>query len=165
METQEIIMYAVIIIACVAPVVWFARNASSKSRLILKSIKAVTGKLPARHDVWTDRGMAFDTVTNRLVFVNNSQSEVITQDIQADEIIDAYVLVNGKKAADSKKTIDPANVNTIVLQLICTSKANGEILLTFFDVNSDGPFHANIHYQIARKWKKAILELSVLHHA
>ncbi|MEQ9098041.1 MAG: hypothetical protein RIF36_03935 [Imperialibacter sp.] len=165
METQEIIMYVVIIIACVAPVVWFARTASSKSRLILKSIKTVTGKLPAQYDVWTDRGMAFDTITSRLVFVNNSQPEVITQVIQSDEIIDAHVLVNGKKAADSKKTIDPANVNTIVLQLISSSKDNGEILLSFFDVNSDGPFHANIHYQLARKWKKTILERPVLNHA
>lgn len=152
------IMYVVIVIACVLPVVLFVRAASSKSRLVISSIKKLAGRLPARHDVWLSRGMAFDEATRQLFYVNHDTAAAIAETIPVDGIISCQVMVNGKNAPDSKKTLDMADVQEIELHLL-TSGATATYQLRFFILEVDGPFQANFHFQLARKWKKWLGEL------
>lgn len=152
------IMYVVIVIACVLPVVLFVRAASSKSRQVIGSLKKLAGKLPARHDVWLSRGMAFDEATRRLFYVNHDTTAAIAETIPADSIMSCQVMVNGKNVPDSKKTLDMADVQEIELQVL-TSGGAGVYQLRFFVLEIDGPFQANFHFQLARKWKKWLGEL------
>jgi hypothetical protein len=156
METKEIIMYVVLSAACIVPVVLFVRAASSKTRLVTGSLKKTIKKLPSQYDVWLTRGMAFDPATESVVYVNHDPDDEKNTQLWLSEIAECQVMVNGKKVAADQKNIDMNATKSIELMIITRGANRGENLLRFFTVDIDGPFQANFHYQLARKWRKTI---------
>jgi len=156
METKEIIMYVVLSAACIVPVVLFVRAASSKTRLVTNSLKKTIKKLPSQYDVWLTRGMAYDPATESIVYVNHDPDDAKNAQFRLSDIAECHVMVNGKKVASDQKNIDMNDTKSIELMIVTKGSSHGENLLRFFTIDIDGPFQANFHYQLARKWRKTI---------
>lgn len=152
------IMYVVLSAACIVPVVLFVRAASSKTRLVTSSLKKTIKKLPSQYDVWLTRGMAFDPGTESIVYVNHDPDDAKNLQLWLSEIAECQVMVNGKKVAADQKTIDMNAAHLIELLIVNRGASRGENLLRFFTIDIDGPFQANFHYQLARKWRKIVVD-------
>ncbi len=153
-------MYTIITMVCVLPMIWIARVASRSSRAITKSIKATTGKIPERFDIWSVRGIALDLAQGVLVFVHQNKSETLKIVISLQSIVSVQLLVNSKKAPDGRNALQPKDVDLIQLQFTLSDNDVSEHLLTFFDLKEDGPAQVNFHYLLARKWMQTVNGLS-----
>lgn len=156
MQIKEIIMYVLMTAACIIPIVFLVRAASAKSRQVVRSLKQICGQLPPQYDIWQTRGLAFDERAQKLVYVNHDSEVPLTVTVQAGAIADIQVHINGRKASGEKKTLEPAGVSTI--DLLVAEQSGESHTLRFFEMEQDGPFQANFHYQLAKKWKKLVAE-------
>lgn len=156
METKEILWYIIISVACILPIVLLVRSASARSRLVTKSLKRILHKLPAEHDIWSGRGIAYDPLTRSIIYVSCDIGREKRFSVELDSVSRCLVKVNGRAIAEDRKIAEPKDVNTIELCFQMSGPKMKEENLLFFVTDPDGPFQSNYYYQLARKWRKRI---------
>jgi len=92
------------------------------------------------------------------LYVNHDTDDERNIQFLLFEIADCHLLLNGKKAPADQKNIDMNVTRLIELMIVTRGASRGEHLLRFFTIDIDGPFQANFHFQLARKWRNIIVE-------
>lgn len=156
MDLGTAIFVAVLVLACVIPVVIVNQKKKNKDKLFLKSLADVARKSSCNimeYDLWNNTGIGIDKAARCVFFIKKTQNGEVMKEINLAEIQRCKVL-------NLSRTVINNDSNQIVterleLAFVNRDKNKPDEIIEFYNSNTDS-LYLRGEIQLTEKWSKII---------
>lgn len=150
MDTPTTIIGAVVLLACIVPLVMAHNNTKKKGKrlyaLILGYAQAAGSKI-SQHDTWLNNVIGIDNDTKTIFFIKHENDINFSQIVKLEDVKSCYI-----RGAENIANIDDAN--KLELVFIYKNQNEGETSIEFY--NREASIQLNDELQLIKKWEAII---------
>ena len=156
MDVQSAIIALSLILISVAPFYFMIKNNKKKANQFIQTLQDMAGKNNlsiAQHDVWNHAAIGTDPQMEMVFFNKRTKEGVTQQQIQLDDIQRTRVVNSSRSVTTNNGRFNVTD--KIELAFSSHDRTKPEILLNFFDVNTDG-LSVTKELRMAEKWSELV---------
>ena len=156
MDIKTAIIALSLILISVTPFYFMIRNNKRKANQFIQMLNEMAGKsnlAVTQHDVWNQAAIGADQNMEMIFFTKRTKEGVTQQQISLNDIQRARVVNSTRSVTTNNGRFNVTD--KIELGFSSIDRTKPEILLNFFDVNTDG-LSVTRELKMAEKWAELV---------